>query len=149
MNTATCTVNGQLVQCPEFLSNPLIWIGLLIIPLIIVILTFVSLWKIFEKANKPGWASLIPIYNIVVLCEIVKKPTWYVVLFFIPFVNVILAFILLLELSKAFGKGVGFTLGLIFLPMIFYPVLAFDSSTYKYGNSTAEPEVPTISPATV
>lgn len=87
-------------------------------------------WRIFEKAGKPGWASLIPIYNTLILLAIVGKPWWWIFLFFIPVVNIIFAIWMLNLLSLSFGKGVGFTLGLIFLSIIFYPILAFSNAEY-------------------
>ncbi|MDC0321164.1 DUF5684 domain-containing protein, partial [Akkermansiaceae bacterium] len=90
-----------------------------------------SIWKIFTKAGKPGWASIIPIYNVIVLLEIIGKPVWWIVLFLIPFVNIIISIITTNEVSKSFGRGAGTTVGLIFLPFIFYPVLAFGSAQYQ------------------
>ena len=90
----------------------------------------VSVWKIFSKAGQPGWASIIPIYNTVVMLQAVKKPIWWFILMFVPFVNIIIGLIVTHNLSKVFGKGVGFTLGLIFLPFIFYPILGFGSARY-------------------
>lgn len=103
----------------------------IIIYVAIIILMIAAMWKTFTKAGKPGWAAIIPIYNIVVLCEIVGKPAWWVILFLIPLVNFIIAIWITNLLSKSFGNGAGFTIGLIFLPIIFYPILGFGSSTYQ------------------
>ena len=111
--------------------------GLLYVFLIIGIFLIVCQWKIYTKAGKPGWASIIPIYNIVVLLEIVKKPIWWLVLLMIPLVNVVIAILIMIELAKVFGKDGGFTVGLILLPYVFYPILAFGDAKY-IGN---EPEV--------
>lgn len=92
-------------------------------------------WKIFTKAGKPGWACLIPIYSGIVMLEIVRKPTWWIFLLLIPFVNIFFAIIALNELSKSFGKSSGFTVGLIFLPFIFYPMLAFGDAKYIYAQT--------------
>lgn len=100
---------------------------------IIALILIVSQWKIYTKAGKPGWASLVPIYNLVVLLDIVKKPTWWVILMFIPLVNLVVAIIIIHNLSKAFGQGAGFTLGLLFLSLIFYPLLAFGNYNYVYN----------------
>ena len=97
----------------------------------LIILVIVSMWKIFAKAGKPGWAAIIPIYNIIVLFEIIGKPAWWVVLLLIPFVNIIISIIMLSGLSKCFGRGAGTTIGLIFLPFIFYPILGFGSAQYQ------------------
>ena len=104
-----------------------------IIYLAIIVLIVASMWKIFTKAGKPGWAAIVPIYNVIVILEIVGKPIWWIILILIPFVNIIIGFILANELAKAFGRGVGTTLGLIFLPFIFYPVLGFGSAQYQGG----------------
>jgi len=87
-------------------------------------------WQIFVKAGEPGWAAIIPIYNYLVILKIVGRPWWWLLLFFIPFVNIILYIIVLVDLAKAYGKGGGFAVGLLFLPIIFLPILAFGSATY-------------------
>lgn len=106
-------------------------IVMLIIYFAIILLVIISQWMIFEKAGKPGWASIIPIYNIVVLLEIVGKPIWWVILFLIPCVGIIVAIIVVFELARVFGRGAGTGLGLLFLPIIFYPILAFGSAKYQ------------------
>lgn len=113
-------------------SGPFVAILLItsLISLFIGSITIVSLWKIFTKAGKPGWASIIPIYNIIVILEIVKRPIWWLVLFFIPFVHIVIMFMVFNDLSKSFGKDIGYTIGLIFLPIIFLPMLGFGNSTY-------------------
>jgi hypothetical protein len=102
-----------------------------IIYLAIVVLEIAALWKVFTKAGKPGWAVLIPIYNFIVLIEITGKPLWWVILFFVPFVNFIFMIWILNLLSLSFGKDVGFTIGLIVLAPIFFPILGFGSAQYK------------------
>ena len=109
----------------------------LFVILAIAVFLIICQWKIYEKAGKPGWASIIPIYNIVVLLEIVKKPIWWLVLLMIPLVNVVIAILIMIELAKVFGKDGGFTVGLILLPYVFYPILAFGDAKY-IGD---EPEV--------
>ncbi len=134
MNTsnAICTINGQPVNCGPIGAFLGIGIGLFfIIFFAVFFLVIASFWKIFKKAGQPGWASVIPIYNIVVLLHIVKKPIWWVILMFIPFVNIIVIIIAVHNLSKAFGKGVGFTIGMLFLPFIFYPMLGFGKAVYQ------------------
>lgn len=85
----------------------------------------------FTKAGKPGWASIIPIYNLIVLVEIVGRPFWWIVLMLIPCVNVIVAILMSLDMAKSFGKGPGFGIGLALLPMIFYPILGFGDAVYQ------------------
>src|SRR3981189_1639320 len=86
-----------------------------IVGLLVAVLLIAALWKVFTKAGQPGWACLIPIYNIYILCKIVGRPGWWVILMLIPFVNFIIAIILCIDLAKCFGNGVGFGLGLAFL----------------------------------
>lgn len=107
---------------------------------VIGVLGIIAMWKIFTKAGKPGWAAIIPVYNMVVLYQIVGlNPLLLLILIgaIIPFVNflVMIAFFVLniissIKLSKVFGKGTGFAVGLIFLPFIFQLILAFDKSEY-------------------
>jgi hypothetical protein len=105
-------------------------VGIMIIYLVLIVSIIVSMWKIFTKAGKPGWAAIVPIYNIIVLQEIVGKPAWWIILYFIPLVNLVIAVWTTNLLSKSFGNSEGFTLGLLFLPFVFYPVLAFGNSSY-------------------
>lgn len=108
----------------------------LIISLLIGLLLIVAMWKIFTKAGQPGWASIIPIYNIYVWCKIVGRPGWWVILMFIPFVNFIIAIILCIDLAKSFGKGAGFGIGIALLGFIFLPILAFGDAQYQGAAKT-------------
>ena len=96
----------------------------------VMVFYIAAMWTIYTKARQPGWAAIIPIYNLVVLHQIVGKPVWWVLLYFIPLVNIVISIIVTHALSLSFGKGVGFTLGLIFLGFIFYPVLAWSDAQY-------------------
>lgn len=120
------------------LAGVLALLGVLLIPIIIVaVISIVGQWKVFTKAGKPGWACIIPIYNLIVLLEIVGKPTWWVFLFLIPCVNIIFLIWATNLLSKSFGQSEGFTIGLLLLGFIFWPILGFGN--YKYlGPAAAE-----------
>jgi hypothetical protein len=114
----------------------------LIIPAIIVaIISIIAQWRIFEKAGKPGWAAIIPIYNVIVLLEIVGKPIWWIFLLLIPCVNFIIMIWITNLLSKSFGRGEGFTIGLLLLGVIFLPLLAFGNYQYigPAGNGFVKP----------
>lgn len=102
-----------------------------VVALAFTVLMIASAWVIFTKAGKPGWASLIPIYNLIVLLEIVNKPIWWIVLFLIPFVNFVGAILVSLALAEKFGKSTGFGVGLALLPFVFYPMLAFGDARYR------------------
>ena len=103
---------------------------IIVIYLAIIVLMIASMWTIFSKAEKPGWASIVPIYNTIVLLEIVGKPWWWLLLMLIPIVNIVILIIVYHNLSLSFGKDGGFTVGLILLGIIFLPILAFGDAKY-------------------
>ncbi|MDP3069227.1 MAG: DUF5684 domain-containing protein [Opitutaceae bacterium] len=94
-------------------------------------------WQVFAKAGQPGWAILVPFYNIYVLTQIVGRPWWWLLLCLVPFVSIVIAIILCIDLAKAFGRGAGFGVGLFFLSPIFMCILGFGSDTYKGAPSHA------------
>ena len=108
-----------------------------LVMLVIGLLMIAALWKIFVKAGEPGWAAIVPIYNAIVILKSVGRPLWWIVLLFIPLVNLVVGFIVVFDLAKAFGKGSGFALGMIFLSPIFYPVLAWSDAKYQGAVATA------------
>jgi hypothetical protein len=87
-------------------------------------------WKVFEKAGQPGWAAVVPIYNLIILLRVAQRPRWWVILYPIPFFNVIPLVIVPLDIARYFGKSALFGAGLIFFGSIFYPVLGFGSAQY-------------------
>jgi len=94
------------------------------------VLAIVALWKIFVKAGEPGWAAIIPFYNLYVLFKITWGNGWKFLFLLIPIANIVFLIITMVKLAKAFGKSGGFAVGLIFLSVIFYCILAFDQSQY-------------------
>ena len=131
-----CQMNGQPVSCsdPAFVSAMNIVKEISEVAGIVVglvgVLMLASMWQIFKKAGKPGWAILIPFYNMVVLLEITRNPIWWIILMFIPFVNIGLMIYLSYQLAHRFGKSGAFFVGLIILPFIFYPILGFGKAQY-------------------
>jgi hypothetical protein len=113
--------------------------GLILFWIALVIFYLYVSWKIFEKAGRPGWEAIIPLYSAYILLKIVGKPGWWLLLYLIPFVNIVFAIWTVNMLSKSFGKDEGFTIGLIVLSFIFYPILAFGSAKYlgPYGDPVA------------
>ena len=109
-------------------------LGYLAVLLVVYILVVIAMWKVFTKAGKPGWASLIPVYNMVVMYQIVGLNPWLLLLYLIPIVNWIAAFVLSImqnvKLAKVFGKSTGFAIGLIFLNPIFLLILGFGDAKY-------------------
>ncbi|WP_137284696.1 DUF5684 domain-containing protein [Halorussus salinisoli] len=100
-----------------------------------LVLIVASMWKVFEKADEPGWAALIPIYNTYVMLKIGDNPGWYLLLMIIPIANLYAIGKMHVGIAKAFGKGVGWGVGLWFLPFVFFPMLAFGDASYHGGGS--------------
>lgn len=109
-----------------------IWMGLLVIIL-------ASLWKVYAKAGQPGWAGIVPIYNLYVLTIIIGRPWWWLLLCLIPFVNFIVIIIMMIDLAKSFGKEALFGVGLALLGIVFFPILAFGSAQYQGPKATPLP----------
>ena len=128
MNGEAEAVGGGL----GFLGT-MIWLAL-------TILLIASMWKVFTKAGQPGWASIIPFYNIYVFLTIAGKPGWWLILLLIPGLNIIFGIIAMVAFAQKFGKGAGFIVGLILLPVIFYPILAFSDA--RYLGAGAAPAAP-------
>jgi hypothetical protein len=106
----------------------------LIVYLAILVLLIAGAWKIFEKAGKPGWAAIIPFYNLIVLLEIAGRPIWWFILLLIFPVSVVIGIIVCIDVAKKFGKGAGFGVGLALLTVIFVPLLGFGDAKYQPGN---------------
>ncbi len=117
------------------MTGAIVGIGFLVAFLALPFLMIAGMWKTFSKAGQPGWAAIIPIFNVYILLKIVDRPVWWLVLFFIPLVNFIIAILVSIDLAKAFGRGAGFGLGLVFLAPIFYPLLGFGSAQYQKSRS--------------
>ena len=98
------------------------------ISIIPTILLIIATWKVYKKARKPGWASIVPIYNLIILLEIVELPMWYIVLFFVPIANIYATFKIYIELAHKFGKSTGFGVATVFFGPIFIPILAFSKN---------------------
>jgi hypothetical protein len=121
--------------------------GFYIVMLVLVLVMMAGMWKMFIKANKPGWAAIVPIYNIIVLLEIVGRPAWWVVLYIIPVANLVATIMVSIDVAKAYGKGTGTAIGLIFLPYIFYPMLGFGKAQYQgSANTVSVADVPVTPP---
>ncbi|HVS13906.1 MAG TPA: DUF5684 domain-containing protein [Thermoanaerobaculia bacterium] len=102
-----------------------------LIGLALGLLVLAGMWKVFAKAGQAGWKSLIPIYNIVVLLEIVGRPLWWLVLLIIPLVNVVAAVLVCLDLARSFGRSALYGIGLLVLAPFFIVHLGFSSAQYQ------------------
>jgi len=129
MNTHVEVLKMQEVSCQGCSGLVLgVWLA-------VMILCVVSLWRVFVKAGQPGWGILIPIYNAYLFLKVAGRPGWWLILLFIPVVNFVISIVVTFDIARRFGKGVGFGLGLLFLGIIFYPILAFGDARYQPGPS--------------
>ena len=136
MNESYYAGTSYGVSTTSGLTGAIVAMGLFfwILSMALSILMIVSLWKIFKKAGKPGWASIIPIYNIYIMCEIAEKEWWYVLLSCVPFANIYAMIVLYNGMAKRFGKSGGFVVGMILLPVVFFPMLAFGKDAAIVNN---------------
>ncbi|HEX4965220.1 MAG TPA: DUF5684 domain-containing protein [Thermoanaerobaculia bacterium] len=90
-----------------------------------------GMWKVFEKAGHPGWAAIVPIYNAYILTLIAGRDILWLILLFIPIVNIVAAVLISLDVARKFGKDTLYGIGLAFLGFIFYPLLGFGDAQYN------------------
>jgi hypothetical protein len=114
------------------MSDSIGFVAIILFLLFLAVFLFeiIACWKVFTKAGRGGWECLIPIWSAYVFLKIAGKPGWWLILFLIPLVNIVIGIIATVSFAKAFGKGTGFALGLIFLGFIFYPILGFGDAKY-------------------
>jgi hypothetical protein len=118
--TDTTTSSGDM--------NP----GLVLLYIAIILVYVIAMWRIFTKAKKPGWAALIPIYNAYVQLKIINRPGWWILLYFIPFVNLVVSIVVAVDLAKAFGKSTAFgVIGLWLFSIVGYLILGYGDAQYK------------------
>ncbi|MCP4172797.1 MAG: signal peptidase I [Fuerstiella sp.] len=106
-------------------------IVVLVVWLALVIVIIAGLWKTFDKAGEPGWACIIPFYNVVVLLRIAGKPLWWILLMLVPVANLFVTILMSIAVAENFGKSAGFGIGLAFLGPIFYPILGFGDARFQ------------------
>lgn len=118
--------------------------------IVLYVIWALALYGVFKKAGREAWAAFIPIYNYYVLLKVVGRPGWWLILYFIPVVDLVIFIIVMIDLAKSFGKGAGYAIGLIFLFWIFGMILGFGSARYigpAAGGATMAPPPPQPPPA--
>lgn len=112
-------------------SSSIFW-GLYILLLVpSILLTYSGLWKMFRKAGKPGWGSIVPLYNTYCIFDIAWGNGWKALLMLIPLVNMVVRIITCVKLAAAFGKSGWYALGLLFFPPVFVIILGWGSARYQ------------------
>jgi hypothetical protein len=106
--------------------------------LALTVVIFAGFWKMFEKAGEPGWAGIIPIYNLYILVKISGNAWWWFILLLVPVVNFFAALKISIDVAGKFNRGVLFGLGLMFVSFIFYPLLGFGDYQYQDTAHSAE-----------
>lgn len=131
---------------PDGLTAPTasISVGMLLtfvlVGLVVAVFYIAVMWKVFTKAGQPGWAAIIPIYNTYVLCKVAGRPGWWLLLFFVPLVNIVVLIMLCLDVARMFGKSGAFGFfGLFLFGFIGYPILAFGDARYQGGTGYGPP----------
>jgi hypothetical protein len=104
--------------------------ALLVVYLAVVFFYVTAGWKVFVKAGEPGWGIFVPIYNLYLICKIAGRPEWWLILFFIPLINIVFGLIIAMDIAKAFSKSSGFGIGLWLFGFLFVPILGYGSAQY-------------------
>ena len=125
------TASNVVMQSNEFGVNMSTALPYLFVYFALLLLVIVAHWEVFAKAGRPGWVIFIPCYNLYVCMKISSKPGWWWVLLCMPGVKIILSILMMRGLARNFGKGVGFTAGLLLVPIVFWSILAFGESRYN------------------
>lgn len=117
------------------LGGVMLVVGLIM--LVVSIISIISMWKLFTKAGKPGWAAIVPIYNQIVMLEIAGRPVWwFLLIMFVPFFGLWVSIVSVIDFVRSYQRSGLWVLGMIFLPIIALPMLAFQGKT-KYAGPIA------------
>ncbi|MBC7764658.1 hypothetical protein H7Y29_02995 [Microbacteriaceae bacterium] len=105
----------------------------------IIVLLVTAMWKLYAKAGKPGWTSIVPFYNTYIMVELAGRPVWwFAVILLVPFVGTVLSLIVIIDFVKAYGKSTGYGVLSWFFPYITFPIMAFDKNTHYIGNGSTD-----------
>jgi len=95
-------------------------IAFIVVYVALIVFLIITGWKVLEKAGQPGWAILVPIYNIYIFTQVAGRPGWWLLLMLIPIVSFVILIIMEIDVAKKFGKDTGFAVGLILLGIVFW-----------------------------
>jgi hypothetical protein len=97
----------------------------------VVVLVIAGMWKMFTKAGQKGWLAIIPILNVYVLIRLAGREGWWILLFLIPCVSIVVAFVVYIDVAQRFGKSAAYGVGMVILPFVFIPLLGFGDAEYQ------------------
>jgi len=126
---------GQSAARLDLGGVPPLFLWCFLAALIFLVPWLAGLWKVFEKAGEPGWAALVPIYNLMVAARVGGKDAGFGLLCLLPVLQVVFLFLLCRDLARAFGKGTGFAFGLLVLPFLFFPMLGLGEANHLRNSS--------------
>ncbi len=90
-------------------------------------LSAAGVYRLFERAGVEGWKALVPFYNFYIWLQIIKKPLWWYIFLLIPFINVFVIMLMVVELVKCYGKfGLGEQAASVIVPFIYLPWLGWN-----------------------
>lgn len=121
--------DNPMAQDPTAVLGSMIII--ILASVLVFILTSLGLMKLFSKAGKPGWAAFIPVYNYIILLEMVGKPVWWIILLLIPCVNIFAMISIFIQLAKCFGKSTAYGILMVLFSFIMIPILGFSDAQYQ------------------
>jgi hypothetical protein len=107
------------------------YFGLGIFGLLIAVIVIAGLWKMFDKADVPGWWAIIPFLNLYGLVKVAGRPGWWLILLLIPCIDLIIFLVVYIDIAERFGKGMAFAIGMWILPFVFYMILGYGSARYR------------------
>jgi hypothetical protein len=113
-------------------SPPLEALAPLVLSLLLTISQLAGMWLVFTKANRAGWTAIIPIYNYYMMLKIGDNAWWWLLLAFVPIINIYALYKIHVGVARAFGKGIIWGIGLAFLGFFFFPILGFGDDTYRH-----------------
>ena len=132
------TPTNEMPALPVGISSSLV-IAIVAVALVLFVFNRICWWRILTKAQRPGWAVLVPVYSIIVRLQMLGKPIWWILILMIPPANLILFVLMVVALAEVFDRSIGFAIGLLLLGPVFLPILAFGDAAYQKPDSSIAP----------
>lgn len=109
-----------------------IWLIMFGVALVVTVFGIYCNVRIYQKAGYEWWKAIVPYYNLYIMTEFTIGNGWWFLLMFVPVVGIILTYVMFYRLAMCFGKSTLFGIGMIFIPIVFLAILAFEKeNTYR------------------